>query len=53
MGIMSQAAGYHAVHEAYACMHAFAKLLVVIMHWIHTATVHIYCHCAVVASFAR
>jgi hypothetical protein len=27
MGIMSRAAGYHAVHEAYACVHASAKLL--------------------------
>ena len=25
MGIMSRAAGYHAVHEAYACLHAFGK----------------------------
>jgi hypothetical protein len=25
MGIMSLAAGYHAVHEAYACLHAFGK----------------------------
>ncbi len=25
MGIMSRAAGHHAVHEAYACLHAFDK----------------------------
>jgi hypothetical protein len=42
MGIMSRAAGYHAVPDAYACVHAFAELLLVIMHWTHTATVQIH-----------